>query len=385
MAVQVMQPIPAPTPVTLPDILQTGLGLGTAIQQFRALPQAIRQAQQEQAARTAYEQALTGAVPSAMALRMAQAGAIPSEIGLRQAQAFEALAKAQQAKTPGIQEFQKQQGKRFSADLSNVATVAQFAKEHEIPHYQAILKLLDSMSTKTGPGASLRYWGSSDIQKLTALCTQAVFDEVKNIHLGRWTQREVQWLQQAVGNPNMLADTLKYLFSQKLAAAQNALTKQKFYSDYRKGGGLDPDDIALRWAQQRMPIDFGMPLREGPKGELTAVLPASPEEAATQPAPPGQPGFFERLFGGLTGHLQLPLPGVTPGGPSAQPAAALPQPFTGAAQLRSPLSTIIQQPPSQGGLYSSVLGRYVSQADIDQTARAHGDSIEEVKSKLGIS
>ena len=59
MAVPIMQPIPAPTPVTLPDILKTGLGLGTQIQQFRALPQVLRQAATQRAAATALTQAQT--------------------------------------------------------------------------------------------------------------------------------------------------------------------------------------------------------------------------------------------------------------------------------------------------------------------------------------
>lgn len=330
------------------------------------------QAKQQQAAAMA---------PLTRALTQAQTGAIPLRQQAMMMSARATMLRALQAQkaqkekpTAGQAAFQKAQGERFSKELGGINDLATNAKENEIPLYKGILSLVNRMNVKTGPGGTLRQWTQPDMQRLNALLTRAVFENVKNIHLGRWTQTEIGWLRNAVGNPNMMGSVLKDLFQQKLNAAQNLINKQQFYYNYKKGGGTDPDQVAYQWNQKDQPTDYFYDPTTATSGQQAAH--AAIQNAVTSGIAPYHPGLFERL-GQATGLWGTQQPQQSQQPQQGAPGAQGP---TQGTQVPYPQQTTAPQ----GGGYSSVLGRAVTNDEIQKTSQETGDSIGQVKQKMGI-
>lgn len=156
MPIQIMQPIPPPTPMTIADVVQRGLALGGQIQAARALPQQLQQEAAQRQAQLGLTQAQIGAIPTESALRQAQTQQLLQRVALGiptgyapgaagQAQAIHVLETQYGKGSPEVQmanqiqavetHYKQQRGNYYAANLL-LKNIPPFQKEQLILQVQ---------------------------------------------------------------------------------------------------------------------------------------------------------------------------------------------------------------------------------------------------------
>jgi len=236
---------PSPLSQVIPGLtlgVKTGTDLAKTIQDVKTAQQQRQFTGQlmplEQAllkTKTEREQAETAQIGKEQALTpldMLRAEKLQSEI-------------AQLQKEP-LSPFEEEQQKAFSKQLGDVNQQAEISQK-TIGKMNTLSSILEKMPLKPGLVSGSFLLTTPEGQEFIAALRDAQLDLIKQVHLGRMTQKEFDYIQSIIGSKHFFPAALRSIFDKVRARSQMDIGKQKYASEYLKEGKKDPITFETAW------------------------------------------------------------------------------------------------------------------------------------------